>query len=174
MGTGNFYFEHRCVVVTDDDFEMGNVPERGLCVDHDRSFPSYVIKEFNFWNVVLTTAYYEGACIDYREHHKRDPYDVVVGYIGYPTTKKELFEEVRNEFNISYRQLQKICGNVGDMPIDDYIEQATEEIGEYLSEKEEDEVNEYIDKLKDEYGYEEFCCLGHFSNGEAVYQKIGA
>ena len=89
MATGNFCYENRCVVVTDDDYEIGNLPEMGECVDNSRNYPSYLIEEFEFWVVVLTAGYYEGACIDYIEHHKRSPYDVVQGYIGYPSTKKK-------------------------------------------------------------------------------------
>ena len=32
--------------------------------------------------------------------------------------------------------MQAICGNVGDMDIDDYVEKATEKVGKYLAEKE--------------------------------------
>ena len=69
--------------------------------------------------------------------------------------------------------MQAICGNVGDMDIDDYVEKATEKVGEYLAKKEEKEVNEYIDKLKEGYGYEEVCRFATFSNGETIYLKVG-
>lgn len=59
------------------------------------------------------------------------------------------------------------------MDIDDYVEAATEKVGEYLAEKEEKEVNEYIDNLKKEYGYEEVCRVATFSNGETIYRKVG-
>lgn len=173
MSASNFCYQNRCVVVTNEDFEIDNVPERGKCIDNDRSYPSWLIEEFEFWEVVLTSAYYEGACIDYIEHHKHSPYDVVQGYIGYPSTKKELFKECKEAFGLSKRKMQAICGNVGNMDIDDYVEKATEKVGEYLSEKEEKEVNEYIDKLKEEYGYEEVCRVATFSNGETIYRKVG-
>lgn len=173
MSAANFCYENRCVVVTNDDFEMDNIPEREKCIDNNSSYPSWLIKEFDFWEVVLTSAYYEGACIDYIEHHKHSPYDVVQGYIGYPSTKKELFKECKKAFGLSRLKMQAICGNVGDMDIDDYVEKATEKVGEYLAEKEEKEVNEYIDKLKEEYGYEEVCRVATFSNGETIYQKVG-
>ena len=173
MATSNFCYENRCVVVTDDDYEIGNLPEMGECVDNSRNYPSYLIEEFEFWVVVLTVGYYEGACIDYIEHHKHSPYDVVQGYIGYPSTKKELFKECKEAFDLSRRKMQAICGNVGNMDIDDYVEKATEKVGEYLAEKEEKEVNEYIDKLKEGYGYEEVCRVAIFSNGETIYRKVG-
>lgn len=173
MATGNFCYENRCVVVSELDFEINNVPERIECVDYNNSFPSWLIEEFEYWEVVITSGYYEGACIDYKEHHSRSAYDVVQGYIGYPCSKKELFKSCKEEFGLSKRKMQAICGNVGDMDIDDYVEKATEKVGEYLAEKEEKEVNEYIDKLKEEYGYEEVCRVATFSNGETIYQKVG-
>lgn len=173
MATGNFCYENRCVVVSELDFEINNVPERIECVDNNNSFPSWLIEEFEYWEVVITSGYYEGACIDYKEHHSRSAYDVVQGYIGYPSTKKELFDECKRAFSLSKRKMQAICGNVGDMDIDDYVEKATEKVGEYLAEKEEKEVNEYIDKLKNTYGYDEVYCVCHASNGEAFYKSVG-
>lgn len=173
MAAGNFCYENRCVVVTDGDYEMDNLPVLGEWVDKSRSYPSRLIENFEFWQVVLTAGYYEGACIDYIEHHKHSPYDVVQGYIGYPSTKKELFKECKKAFGLSRLKMQAICGNVGDMDIDDYVEKATEKVGEYLAKKEEKKVNEYIDKLKEEYGYEEVCRVATFSNGETIYRKVG-
>lgn len=173
MATGNFCYENRCVVVTNDDYEIGNLPEMGECVDNSRNYPSYLIEEFEFWVVVLTAGYYEGACIDYIKHHKRSPYDVVQGYIGYPSTKKELFKECKEAFGLSRRKMQAICGNVGDMDIDDYVEKASEKVGEYLAEKEEAKVNKFIDGLKQLHGYEEVCRVTTFSNSETIYRKIG-
>ena len=173
MATGNFCYVNRCVVVTNDDLEMDNIPERIKCIDHDRNYPSWLIAEFEFWEVVLTSAYYEGACIDYIEHHNRSPYDVVQGYIGYPWSKKELFKECKESFGLSRRKMQKLCGNVNDVQIDTYVENAMEKVGEYLAEMEEVKVNKFIDGLKQLHGYEEVFCYCKASNGEAFYKKVG-
>ena len=173
MATGNFCYENRCVVVTDGDYEMDNLPEMGECVDNSRNYPSYLIEEFEFWDVVLTAGYYEGACIDYIEHHKHSPYDVVQGYIGYPWSKKSLFAECKEAFGLSRRKMQVICGNVNGIDIDDYVEKATEKVGEYLAEKEAVKVNKFIDGLKQLHGYEEVERMATFSNGEAIYRKVG-
>ena len=173
MATGNFCYENRCVVVSELDFEIDNVPERLECVDNNNSFPSWLIKEFEYWEVVITSGYYEGACIDYKEHHSRSAYDVVQGYIGYPWTRKELFKLCKEEFGISDYRMRKICGNVGGMDSDEYVRVSTEKVGEYLAEKERKEVEKYIDGLKQMYGYEEYTCIGRASNGEAFYQKVG-
>ena len=173
MSAANFAYENRCVVVTNDDFEIDNVPERIKCINNDRNYPSWLIEEFEFWEVVLTSAYYEGACIDYVEHHSRSPYDVVQGYIGYPWSKKELFKECKEAFGLSRRKMQAICGNVNNMDIDDYVEKATEKVGEYLAEKEVVKVNKFIDGLKQLHGYDEVERMATFSNGETIYRKVG-
>lgn len=173
MATGNFCYENRCVVVSGLDFEINNVPERFECVNNNHSFPSWLIEEFEYWEVVITSGYYEGACIDYKEHHRRSAYDVVQGYIGYPWTRKELFKSCKEEFGISDYRMRKICGNVGGMDSDEYVRISTEKVGEYLAEKERKEVEKYIDGLKQMYGYEEYTCIGRASNGEAFYQKVG-
>lgn len=173
MAASNFCYENRCVVVENDDLEMDNLPVLGEWVDKSRNYPSRLIENFEFWQVVLTYGYYEGACIDYIEPCSHSPYDVVQGYIGYPSTKKELFNECKRAFGLSKRKMQAICGNVGDMDIDDYVEKATEKVGEYLAEKEEAKVNKFIDGLKQLHGYEEVCRVATFSNGETIYQKVG-
>lgn len=173
MATSNFCYENRCVVVENDDLEMDNLPVLGEWVDKSRSYPSRLIENFEFWQVVLTYGYYEGACIDYIEHPSRSPYDVVQGYIGYPSTKKEFFKECKEAFGLSRRKMQAICGNVNGMDIDDYVEKATEKVGEYLAEKEAVKVNKFIDGLKQLHGYEEVERMATFSNGEAIYRKVG-
>lgn len=159
--------------MSDIDFEIGNVPERQECISSNNGYPSWLIEEFEYWEVVITSGYYEGACIDYIEHHRRSPYDVVQGYIGYPWTKKELFKSCKEEFGLSRYRMNKICGNVNGMDIDTYVEKSTEKVGEYLAEKERKKVETFIDGLKQLHGYEEYCCVGRASNGEAFYQKVG-
>ena len=68
MGTSNFAYKNRCIVVTNDDFEFGNVPETEYIPQGYRNYSqSRIPTDFNFFNVVLTSGYYEHACIDYVE-----------------------------------------------------------------------------------------------------------
>ena len=175
MATGNFFYQNRCVVITDDDYEIGNVPEREDCVVSDRNFPSYRIEGscFDHWDVVITAAYYEGACIDYIRKDQQDEIDSILNDIDYPYTKKELFGECRRAYGISRRTMQKIAGNVNGRGICEYVDDALIAVADYLAEQEEKEVNEFIDHIKVEYGYDEVACIGHASNGEAFYQKVG-
>lgn len=175
MATGNFLYENRCIVVTDEDWEDGNVPPLGKSdKNSSRSYSSTLLAvsdDFNFWDIVLTSAYYSGACIDYKEN------DVTVEYwLGstyYYETQKDFFNECHNEFGLSYYRLKKICGNVGDLDIETYLENAYEKLTDYLREREEVKVNEYLDGVKKMYCYDEYVCVARASNGEAYYKKVG-
>ena len=45
-------------------------------------------------------------------------------------------------------------------------------VGEWLAAQEEVKVNDWLDELKCEYDYEEYSCMGVFSNGKTIYRKI--
>lgn len=68
MGTSNFAYENRCVVVTDEDFEFDNIPERGECISNyyfRNNFPTYTLTGysdlFKFHDIVISAGYYEGG-----------------------------------------------------------------------------------------------------------------
>lgn len=176
MATGNFAFDNRCIVVTDDDYNDGNIPSLGE-YDNDalRSYPSRFLEisdDFDYWNVVITSGYYEGACIDYKRNDTDvekwlcDPY--------YIHSQTELIAEVKNILGFSKHKTLKICGKVSECAdIDSYIERAYERLTEYLADEEEKKVNEALDKLKKEYGYDEVCVAWQASNGETAYRKVG-
>lgn len=174
MGTGNFHFINRCLVVTDEDFEDGNVPRLGKHYkDSLHSFPSRVLEDadFTFFDVVLTSGYYSGSCIDYIR--KDGVMESILGYPHYFWTKESVFKEV-NKFmgKISRYRFDKIVGKVGTMDINDFIEQAYEKLEEYFAELEESKVNEWLDELKKEHGYSDYAVSARFSNGETIYSKI--
>lgn len=172
MSATNFMYENRCVIVTNENLEEEYLPALYGNATQNRNYPSKFIKEFNFFAVVLTYGYYGDACIDFIEHPHRSIYDTVVGLIGYPSTQRDFIKECKEVFGISERQIRQICGKVEDNPIDYYIEKASEKIGNYMAEKEKAEVNDYINNLKLQYGYQEYTCIGIASNGEGFYQQI--
>lgn len=172
MATSNFKYENRCVVVTEDDFEMGNLPDivKGSS-DYDRSYPRQRLAvggDFLFWNVVITGGYYQHACIDYVE--SGCGVEEYIGSVWGMESQKAFFDAVRQEFHISRYRLRKLCGNVGKSDLDGYLEQAAEKVTSFLAEKERAKVEACLDGLKRLYGYEELTCVGTFSNGEAVYE----
>lgn len=97
MATNNFYYENRCIVVLDEDYEAGNHPETGeIHPSSDRNFSRYYLEQyrnrFNFWDVVITGGYYQHGCIDYIEN---DNYAEIWNVTGNPDNYRSIDEFVR-------------------------------------------------------------------------------
>lgn len=174
MAASNFFYINRCIVVTDEDYEIGSIPFRGECISINRSYPSRkllkVSDNFKFFDVIITQGYYEGACIDYIKNDAS--VEDWLGSTCYYDSKTSFFNECKKEFNLTEYHLRKICGNVGNLDIETYLESAYEKLTNYLRSKEEIEVNKCLDDIKENYGYDELRLVGRFSNGEAVYDKV--
>ena len=71
MSAPNFSYDRRCVLVSNDDYEAGNVPKIGDVFDNDRSYPSAYLADykdkFTTIAIVITSGYYADACIDILE-----------------------------------------------------------------------------------------------------------
>ena len=177
MSAPNFAYDHRCIVVSNDDWDMGNVPPiKDSNYDYDRNYPSKELKvsnDFRFWDIIITAGYYADSCIDYMRNESL--IEDELGACHYYETKKEFFDAVRKEFpqyKLSDYRLNKICGKVSDFKnLDYYIDNAYEVISNYLAELEEVKVNQYLDGLMKSYGYEEYVCVAISSNGEGFYRK---
>ena len=179
MGTCNFCYENRCVVVTNEDYEDGNVPaHRTYDKSSLRSYPSYILDDsnFEFWNVVLTAGYYADSCIDYKPKLGEYGEDVVTHTMPsayWYSSVTELIEDLVDMFELSRYRVRKLIGKLSECKdLECFCERAFCRVNEYLSELEEVKVNEFIDQIKEEYGYSEYGVLGIFNNGEAVYSKI--
>lgn len=177
MSAPNFNYNNRCVVVTNDDFEMGNMPSLGN-IHGDNSLRSYtsttlsISDDFNYFDIVLTSGYYEHACIDYCDKDgEAKGVEYHCGNDGYFTSKIALFNEVKSSFShISIYRMRKLCKGLN------YAEDAEKIyaiIDEYLKDCEEKSVNKAIDGIKQKYGYEEYATAYRFSNGETGYRKVG-
>lgn len=178
MGTSNFAYENRCVVVTNDDYEFGNLPKLGNWVNSNRNYPSRILEEydfFKFYQIVLTSGYYEDACIDFVEKNDVGDIEDWLGYCLYNLNKKDFIKECCDEFGLTKYRINKLCGTIKDCggDLDCWLSNAVEKITEYLKEIEANECNKVIDQIKKDYGYEEICCIGRFSNGECVYERVG-
>ncbi|MDE5888563.1 MAG: hypothetical protein K2H20_00940, partial [Bacilli bacterium] len=174
MATSNFKYVNRCIVVTEDDFVLGLTPVMGESVTpYNRNYPSTYLAisdDFTFWNIFITSGYYQDACIDYDESDIDVEY--YLGGTQYYTTQKAFFNECKLQFNITEYRLRKICGKVGVMDIEDYLENAYEYLTDYLRECERIKVDKCLNQLKQAYGYEEVICMGRASNGESFYEKV--
>lgn len=174
MSTPNFSYVNRCIVVSSDALEWGNHPELENTNVGDRSYPSYIIPAgFRFYDVLLTYGYYEAACIDYQEKDD-ESWECLLGYRwrDCPTTKKEFFSDMKYWFKLSEYRFRKLCNGIKRENFKyewDFTDALCEAVGIYLMEQEEQKVNEYLDKMIEDYGFTEYVCCEIFSNGEAFY-----
>lgn len=176
MSTPNFSYQHRCIVVTDEDYEWGNVPETESVPQGSTSYPYALIPtEFRFFNVYLTDGYYEGGCIDYEE--KDEEWKDLLGFSwSYEAeSKAEFWSDLEEErFNISRYRFNQLCKGINRKDYKEaweFTDKLCEAVGEWLAAQEEMEVNEWLDELMDGYGYKEYECSELFSNGEAWYRE---
>lgn len=178
MATSNFCYDNRCVVVTNDDYECGNHPQLDEYRPESlRSYPSHKLAgyDFIFWDVVLTLGYYEHACIDYVERpDSRNVYDYF-NTVRYSTVR-EFCEDVYGEFKdiVSRSKIRKIFTGFrcSGKEIYDFLEDKFDEFVEYAAAIERKKVEAAIDKIKADYGYEEYGVYARFNNGETWYSKI--
>lgn len=172
-GTGNFYYENRCVVVTDEDAESDNVPPTEDLpggIENNRNYPRRLIKAFEYGiYVVLTNGYYEGGCIDWVREEELDPESP-----DWANDDDHFLENyVQPYFNNIYIEYQDKFNDL-DIPTQDragIVAEIRAKVKE-LYDAEIKKANDYIDKLMEDYGYEEYGTTGVMSNGEAVYHKI--
>lgn len=200
-GTSNFSYETRCVVVTSEDLEDGNYPELGDYIQGSlRSYPSYELEDYNddfrFVKIVLTNGYYEGACIDCIQ--TEDTIDDIEGVIEEDVNcdlivtgdgdnyfsdgemslqlsevAKMWEEALKNEYGVDVPD-SILMRDVRETMNKGYIVVAKSEeyIVDILTQAEIHEASKRIDDIKREYGYQEYATVGHFSNGESVYELM--
>ncbi|MGL5690434.1 MAG: hypothetical protein ACRDD8_06385 [Bacteroidales bacterium] len=185
MATGNFSFENRCIVVTNEDYAHDNLPELGdYYKGSNRSYPSTELLDqpYRLLTLVLTSGYYEGACVDFLERDDisfKDlcglcdwhAYESVSGYIDDLITNGA---HILKEFGISEYKIRKTFSGIRKYSgnIYSFIEEKETELFELLISIEKDAANKYLDDLRDQYGYEEYGVFAKFSNGETMYSKI--
>ena len=170
MATANFNIDNKALLVEDEQLECEEYPILG---EFDRNTDSTELADYDFkwWKIVLKYGYYSGAIIDYIRIN--ESLDIADSGYCYCETQRELFEWVRSDYGVPIKKLREICGKVGDMEIQYYLDEAMEKIADYLAEIEEKEVLSVMDKIKQKYGYKEITCVGRFSNGEALYEEVG-
>lgn len=176
MSTPNFSYEKRCVLVTNDDYEIGNVPETASrsCND-DRYYPSYEVEATEYpqrkpiaHKIVITPGYYEDACLDYISNGF-DIHNDINGCYRFDTIQ-EFIEEVQYFYpTISAYRIRKCLGKMGDQGREEYFHKGLDRIAEWIEETDTQLCEEIIDHLAERYGYRELECTARFSNGEAIY-----
>lgn len=185
-GTGNFYYKNRCVVVTDEDFENDNVPPLSdRPIDNSRNYPAYEVDIWKLYkddlkfNIKITfrSGYYEGACIDYLEDEDANPvnYDSMRDIENWELdidipTYEEMLEKYENEHLKEYDDLDNFDYSEDDYENEMFDTAKKQAIKLYDSEIE--KANKIIDKIKEDFGYDEYKVSARFSSGETWYSKI--
>ena len=175
MATSNFDYENRCVVITDEDFENGNIPAtNGYAITYRRSARWFVDidEDLRYYDIVVTCGYYAHACLDFVE--KSNPNDCLSIYEYYDfKNAHELHKCMSEDFGISVSTARRICGkSSGYENFWDYVDSAFEKMDDYLRSREERVCNKIIDRIKKKFGYEEYVRFATASNGETFYEKI--
>lgn len=186
MGTTNFAFSHRCVVVSGEDCEVGNVPAHSNCVDFDRNFPVYELDKYEdrlrFFRITLTPGYYEGACIDYTD---KDVTVTQLMYGDYPCgwDDKRLIGDIVEEFgSVSASELRKIISETragfpevtSEWAYWDLFDAIDNRVTELLKKWEEVTANQILDEIKENWGYSELESVGILSDGTQFFRRMSA
>ena len=128
MGTSNFCYQNRCVVLTNDDYEFDNVPKLGNWVNDNRNYPSKeilyketsctkeyakTIKPIRLHQIVMTIGYYEHACIDFILNENEYVTDCL-GSLGYYNfcDMEEIQNEIVETYHITHEEFQLIYKKV--------------------------------------------------------------
>lgn len=178
MGTTNFDYRNRCIVVTEEDLECGNRPESSERVGYEWGRPAFALcdyDDFRFFHVVIAYGYYEGACIDYRGKDIT-ALDILYGCYADNYNGEELIRDTLEEFSglVTEDELRAIVTEEASRSGDkwDAYDRMDERITALLARREEVEVNRVLNEIKAEYGYDEMEVSGRFSDGTAVMQIL--
>lgn len=198
MGANNFSYKNRCVVVTNEDYENENLPELGDWCNNSRNYPSREIlqreefstqeyaksiKPIQLHNIVMTSGYYEHACIDFIRDEEKSAIDCTSWSCYYDFNSiEEIIEPITNDYNITAEEIKTliqqrmnamgIIAETDEDKFQSFYEYLMDDIDEKIVENEEIHCNKIIDIIKEKYGYEEYGCVAVASNGEGFYQKI--
>ena len=62
MATSNFFYKNRCVAISNNNWENGNLPE---CECDYFGRNKMLLKRVLMFNITINIGYYTGGCIDY-------------------------------------------------------------------------------------------------------------
>ena len=171
MATSNFFYKNRCVAISDEDFENGNLPE---CECDYFGRNKMLLQRVLMFNITINIGYYEGGCIDYEINDNYD--NILTDFYGYyytPSTKKEIINDIAGYCSEYIKVTKKeLTKELKGLTIAKDFEQINDNLEALILPKIESKVNEIIDKIKKEYGYPELTRVATFSNGESIYKEV--
>ena len=170
MSTSNFYYKNRCVAISDEDFENGNLPE---CECDYFGRNKMLLQRVLMFNITINIGYYTGGCIDYEINDNYE--NILTDFYGSyytPETKAEIINDIAG-YCSEYVTKKELAQELEGLKIDKDFEQINDNLEALILPKIESKVNEIIDNIKREYGYIELKRISTFNNGEAIYKRIG-
>lgn len=194
MGAINFSYINRCVVVTDDDYNFGNIPTLGEYANNSRNYPArfieydeikevkdflQTIKPIQLHIIVLTSGYYENACIDFVRNEDNSTIDCIGWSCKYNYNNiDEIIGYITNNYNITAEDIKTLIQKRMDVmgittETDDdefqvFYEYLMDDIDEKIIENEMVHCNHIIDIIKKIYGYKEIYSKPSYCMGEAI------
>ena len=178
MSTPNFSYKNRCVLITNDDYEVGNVPEMASrACNSNRYYPSYEVDEDEYpqktpvaHKIVITPGYYGDACLDFIPNEQFDLRGEFCCCLHRYDNVSEFIEDVQYYFpSISAYRIRKCLGKLGNKDFREYLSDGIYALEEWYENNEQKLCNDIINHIKECYGYKELVCTAVFSNGEAMY-----
>ena len=170
MSAPNFNYKNRCVVISDEDYDWGNLPVMTDYKNSGRHSQWLIPNGFYAHNIIVTSGYFSGACIDYVS----DAEDFLAQKINMEEGgEAEAVMEIMDYFpeaDAGYLMARVMDITGAEDP--NARDEAIASLASYIEEIEEPKVNKALDDIRDGYGYTEVRCVAVFSNGEAIYEQV--
>ena len=182
MSTPNFSYQNRCVLVTNNDYELGNIPETSTVKNlGNRYYSSVKVDDDQYpqatpiaHTIVITSGYYSDSCLDFIEKPDFTVEDYLCRWLYQFDSVEDFISELKENIGsvLSTYRIRQLLGKRGDTDLETHLRRGVDRINEYLTDRDKDLCNEIVDHLKDAYGYRELVCTAVFSNGEAMYDFL--
>lgn len=188
MSAPNFYYKNRCIVITDDDYINGNIPEESQMEtpriegsQYYTSVPVNVLEGYlekgeyepSFFRVVMTAGRYGDGVLDYLPTDFTVEDYVPMARYGYVCTIEELVNHFRDaDPSVSKRKYRELIGKRGKGDYEEWYEGVIKRVEDYLRAKDKELCDKICDRIMEAHGYKEYTCTGVMSNGEATYAPI--
>lgn len=179
----NFHYEHRCLIVTNEDYESNYMPELAD-FDDTHSKRSYtateleISKDFVFWNIDHVDGYYKDGCITaFKNDHA---VSAAIAELSRCNSLTELSKYAKAMYGITFYRIRKLRrqiqleAKVDDAPADKDRDCAVfvEKLINFLLNDELKKIDAIMDDLKVQLGFEEIELVSIREDGEGIYKAI--
>jgi hypothetical protein len=182
MATSNFCYENRCIVISDEDYNEGNLPETTAYRGGNRNYPASEVEadEYpafgnhspKYHDIVITAGYYEGACLDYITNGYTIEDDMMEDHGSAREVMDDIFCAAFG--NLSMYRVRQLCGRLGNLSMYEYKRRAIDRVDEFLARQECAVCDAICNYIRDKYGFQEYRRAAWLSDGSPIYERVGA